>query len=197
MQKVKDLILYQVATDRNYKVGDKIYFGEDFNGQMKIFDFSFNQNGKPLHELGFKHAKKKGIFKNKQLEIDMALALQNYDLFMREIALEEVRKEKFPELPSRFKCMYLSECKEDVFKNIEIMANKKLNKTYQAVAVKLNGQIFCARDFGLRRPGVSFNEYKQLAEKYWSQDQKSKTKAKEILFVGEAEIVEILKEVKV
>ena len=23
--KVKDLILYQVATDRNYKVGDKIY----------------------------------------------------------------------------------------------------------------------------------------------------------------------------
>ena len=28
MQKVKDLILYQVATDRNYKVGEKIHFGE-------------------------------------------------------------------------------------------------------------------------------------------------------------------------
>lgn len=45
MQKVKDLMLYQVATDRNYKVGDKIYFGEDPNGQKKIFDFAFNQNG--------------------------------------------------------------------------------------------------------------------------------------------------------
>ena len=39
MEKVKDLILYQVATDRNYKVGDKIYFGEKPNGQIKIFDF--------------------------------------------------------------------------------------------------------------------------------------------------------------
>lgn len=31
MEKVKDLILYQVATDRNYKVGDKIYFGKTLN----------------------------------------------------------------------------------------------------------------------------------------------------------------------
>ena len=195
MEKVKDLILYQVATDRNYKVGDKIYFGEKPNGQIKIFDFSFNKQGKPLHELGFKTAKK-GIFKNKQLQLDMAIALQNYDLFMREIALEEVRQEKFPELPSRFRCMYLSESKEDVFKNLDIMANKALNKTYQAVAVKLNGEIFCVRDFSIGRPGLSFNEYKKLAEKYWSQDQNSTTKAKEILFVGEAEIVEILKEVR-
>lgn len=58
MKNVKDLILYQVATDRNYKVGDKIYFGEKPNGQIKIFDFSFNQQGKPLHELGFKTAKR-------------------------------------------------------------------------------------------------------------------------------------------
>ena len=163
MKNVKDLILYQVATDRNYKVGDKIYFGEKPNGQIKIFDFSFNKQGKPLHELGFKTAKK-GIFKNKQLQLDMAIALQNYDLFMREIAMEEVRQEKFPELPSRFRCMYLSESKEDVFKNIDIMANKTLKKTYQAVAVKLNGKIFCVRDFSIGRPGLSFNEYKKLAE---------------------------------
>ena len=194
MQKVKDLILYQVATDRNYKVGDKIYFGETPNGQMKIFDFSFNKNGKPLHELGFRSANK-GIFKNKQLQLDMAIALQNYDLFMREIALEKVRQEQFPELPSRFYCMYLSECKEDAIKNLDLMANKNLNKKYQAVAVKLNGQIFCVKDFGIGRPGLSFNEYKKLAEKYWSQDQSSKTKTKEILFIGEAEIVEILKEI--
>lgn len=32
MKNVKDLILYQVATDRNYKAGDKICFGEKPNG---------------------------------------------------------------------------------------------------------------------------------------------------------------------
>lgn len=95
----------------------------------------------------------------------MAIALQNYDLFMREIALEEVKQEKFPELPSRFRCMYLSESKEDVFKNIDIMANKTLKKTYQAVAVKLNGKIFCVRDFSIGRPGLSFNEYKKTCSK--------------------------------
>ena len=47
--KVKDKILYQVATDRNFKVGDKIHFGENFNGQTRIFDFSFNEEGIPLH----------------------------------------------------------------------------------------------------------------------------------------------------
>mgnify|MGYP005779470901 FL=1 len=46
------------------------------------------------------------------------------------------------------------------------------------------------------RKGLSINQYKEQAVKYWSQDQNSKTKAKEILFIGEAEIVEILKEIK-
>ncbi len=188
--KVKNKILYQVATNRNFKVGDKIHFENELNGQVKIFDFKFNINGTPLHELGFKSLKK-GIFKDKKLMLEMSRALQDYDLFMREIALEEVRQEKFPSLPSRFKCMYLSENREDVQKNLEIMKNSKSNNQYQGVVVKLNGEIFCVRDFSIGRPGTSYNEYKKLAEKYWEQDQNSKTPAKEILFVGDAEIIEI------
>ena len=30
--KVKDLILYQISTDRHYKVGDKLEFGKLFQG---------------------------------------------------------------------------------------------------------------------------------------------------------------------
>lgn len=189
--KVKNKILYQVATNRNFKAGDKIHFGEDFNGQMKIFDFIFNENGKPFHELGFKSAKQ-GIFKNKDLTFKMSNALANYDLFMREIALEEVRKEKFPSRPSRFKCMYLSETQEEATKNWEAMAKKFPENQYQVVAVKLNGEAFYVKECGIGRPGISFNAYKLLAEKYWGQDQNSKEKTKEILFVGDAEIVEIM-----
>ena len=36
MKKVKDVILYQVATDRDYKVGDILEFGENYNGQGNI-----------------------------------------------------------------------------------------------------------------------------------------------------------------
>lgn len=121
--KVKNKIFYQVATNRNFKVGDRLHFGEETNGQMKIFNFSFNENGKPFHELGFKDAKK-GIFKNKTLIYKLSNALANYDLYLRETALEEVRKEKFPNLPSRFKCMFLSETKEDALKNMDIMLKR-------------------------------------------------------------------------
>ena len=193
--KVKNQILYQVATNRDFKVGDKIHFGNETNGQMKIFDFTFNENGKPLHELGFKNAKK-GIFKNKNLEMKMAIALQNYDLFMREIAMEEVRKEKFPNLPSRFKCMYLSETKEEALKNLEIMF-KKGQGQFQAIAVKLSGELFYVKEVGIGRRGASYNEYRKLAEKFWEQNQHSAEKTKEILFVGDAEVVEILKEIKI
>lgn len=193
--KLKGKILYQVATNRNFKVGDKLHFGEEFNGQMKIFDFEFNENGESYRWLAFQHAEK-GIFKNKELLYKLSNALSNYDLFMREIAVEQVRKEKFPSKPSRFKCMYLSDTKEVVLKNFETMLKKTKgeNILYQAIAVKLNGEAFYARDVGLSRPGKSFNEYKQLAESYWGQNQKSTAPVKEILFVGDAEVVEVFAE---
>jgi hypothetical protein len=33
MEKVRDKIMYQVATDRNYRVGDILEFGKELNGQ--------------------------------------------------------------------------------------------------------------------------------------------------------------------
>lgn len=42
--------------------------------------------------------------------------------------------------------------------------------------------------------GLSFNEYIKEAVEYWSQDQNSNAATKEILFVGDVEVIEILKE---
>ena len=193
---VKDLILYQVATDRNYKVGDKLHFGEESNGQkFNCLNLKFNKDGQPLHKLGFDNAKK-GIFKNKSLMIDMSKALNNYDFIMREFALEEVRRQQFPNLPSRFKCMFLSEDEDTCLNNLESMQNRTKGKQFQVIKVKVNGEAFYVKDFAMSRLGLSFNEYKQEAVKYWSQNQNSKSATKEILFVGDAEVVEILKEIK-
>ena len=41
--------------------------------------------------------------------------------------------------------------------------------------------------------GLSFNEYIKEAVEYWSQDQNSNAATKEILFVGDVEVIEILK----
>ncbi len=192
---VKDLILYQVATGRNYKVGDKIHFGDEPNGQeFNCLNLSFNKEGEPLHKLGYDNAKK-GIFKNKNLLLDMSKALSNYDFIMREFAMEEVRKQQFPKLPSRFKCMFLSEDADTCLHNLQGFINRGAGSNLQAIKVRVNGEAHFVKDYGVSRLGLSFNEYKNEAIKYWSQDQHSTSATKEILFTGDVEIVEILKEV--
>jgi len=194
---VKDLILYQVATDRDYKVGDKLYFGESKNGQYNnCVNASFNSNGEPLHKLGFKHLKK-GLFKDKKLILEMSKALNNYDFIMREFALEEVRREKFSHLPSRFSCMFLSDKEEVCLKNFNDFLKKDRGNIFQAIKVKVNGEVHFVKDYGVNRLGLSFNEYREEAVKYWSQDQNSTKETKEVLFVGEVEVLEILEEKKV
>ena len=192
--KVKDKILYQVATDRHYKVGDKIYFGDEPNGQeFNCLNLSFNKDGEPLHKLGYDNAKK-GIFKNKGMLLDMSKALSNYDFILREFALEEVRRQQFPHLPSRFRCMFLSENKDTCLHNLDGFINRDAGSNLQAIKVKVNGEAHFVKDYGVSRLGLSFNEYKDAAFNYWNQDQNSTSTTKEILFVGDVEIVEILKE---
>lgn len=192
---VKDLIFYQVATDRNYKVGDIIHFGDEPNGQEhNCLNLSFNKEGQPLHKIGFDNAKK-GIFKNKNLILDLSKALSNYDFIMREFALEEVRKQQFSHLPSRFRCMFLSEDADTCLHNLQGFINRGAGSNLQAIKVRVNGEAHFVKDYGVSRLGLSFNEYKEEAIKYWGQDQHSPSTSKEILFTGDVEIVEILKEV--
>lgn len=193
--KVRDLILYQVATDRNYKVGDKIHFGEDPNGQeYNCFNLSFNKNGQALHEIGFTYAKK-GVLKDKNLVVEMSKALSNYDFLLREFALEDVRKKEFPNLPSRFRCMFLSESEDVSLHDLQGFINRGAGTNLQVVKVKCSGEAHFVKDFAIGRQGLSFNEYKELARKYWAENNDSKIATKEILFVGDVEVVEILKEV--
>lgn len=193
--KVENKIFYQVATNRNYKVGDILNFGENLNGQgQRVLNSKFNNGNTPFSKLGFQYLDNKNIFKNKKVILEISKALLEADFVLRELATEEVRKQNFPNLPSRFKCMFLSETKEEAMKNFEKMKKDNPHKTFQAVAVKLNGEIFYAKEIGLQRNGLSFNQYKQLSEEYWNQNQNSNEKVKEILFEGQAEILEILAE---
>lgn len=196
MTKVKDLILYQVATDRNYKVGDKFVFGNESNVQrQRVYDTKFFIDGKSYHQIGFEFAESRKLLKNKKLIINLSKALAESDFVIRELAIEEVRKEKFPQCPSRLKCMFLTDKKENVMSGVKEFYKKGFGTQFQAVTVKVTGNIFYAKSVVMPRIGLSYGGYKELAEKYWSQDQKVDDEVQEILFEGEAEIVEILDEV--
>ena len=198
--KVQDLILYQVATDRNYKVGDKLIFNKDIpNGQFeRVYNFDFRLNDiRPSDEMYEVAKRKLKKFKSKDDIYSLAHIFEYYDVAIKEIALEEVRKQDFPQLPSRLHCMYLSINKDLALKNLKVMAEskEKRGKHFQAVAVKLNGVIFKAGKVYVNREGKSYSYYKEKAKAYWSQDGLKDEEVKEVLFEGRAEIVEILDEI--
>ncbi|MFQ6724247.1 MAG: DUF2441 domain-containing protein [Clostridia bacterium] len=197
--KVKDLILYQVATDRNYKVGDILTFNKDIpNGQSnRVFNTDFRLNGgRPSDEMYYVAKRKFKKFKSKEDIYSISHILEYYDVTVKEMAIEEVRKEYFPNLPSRLHCMYLSLTKDIALRNLKSMAEsrEKNGKNFQAVAVKLNGTIFKAGKVYMSREGQSYNYYKEKAVSYWKKKVLKDEEVKEVLFEGTAEIVEILKE---
>ena len=195
MKQVKDLILYQIATDRNYKVGDKFNFGKTTNYQhFRVFNSNFYEGDLTLAKMGFNYVDSKNKKKDSDLVVKLSKGLAESDFVIRELAVEKVRHEKFPNYPSRFACMFLSDSREEVLKNIKTFYKKGYGTCFQAVAVKLNGKLFTVKEFPMPRGGYSYGEYLNLAEKYWSQNENSQETTKEILFEGEAEIVEILDE---
>lgn len=202
MQKVKDVVFYQVATDRDYKVGDKLLFDQSIpNGQYnRVFNSTFLKDGKRLSDTVYDSAKRKfKKFKKTEDIYEIAHALEFYDVITKELAIEEVRQKYFEKYPSRLHCMYLSVSKQIVLDNIKNFANsrEKKGKHFQAVAVKLNGTIFKAGKVYMSRQGQSYEYYKQKAYDYWSQQDVQDEEIKEILFEGQAEIVEILDEIKI
>ncbi len=197
MEKVKDLILYQVATDRNYKVGDKITFDKNTkNGQyQRVMNSVAVADNKRVCDKLYKISKSHFAKLKKDQIFEVARYLDDYDVVLRDLALENVRKEFYPDYPSRLSSMYLSETKEDAIKNLKQMVAQK-GVLYQAVAVKLNGKIHrVGADGAISRLGQSYAYYYEKAKSYWSH-KCLKGQAMEILFEGEAEIVEIIKEIK-
>ena len=195
---VKDLILYQVATDRHYKVGDKLFFGKDkMNGQgERVLNTQFYNNEKSLAQVGFDYADSKRIFKDKNIVIKLSKGLAESDFVIRELAMEKVRQEIAPNEPSRLHCMFLTANKDNVVRGVKEFYKKGFGSNFQAIAVKLNGKIFIATS-GIGRQGKSYAEYMSLAEDYWRQKETNINQAVEILFEGSAEVMEIIDEVNI
>ena len=108
MEEVKDLILYQIATDRHFKVGDKIHFGQENNRLAERVYNAKAYDKKPFSKLGFDYLNGNSSYGDKQIVSMLSYALAENDLALRELATEEVRKKIAPDKPSRFKCMFLT-----------------------------------------------------------------------------------------
>ncbi len=189
---VKDKIMYQ-ATNWDYKIGQKIYFGRKRNFQaVRAFEKeNIMQNGENAMLFLSNRAQNNKLVNLYELK-QLNEAMLSYAYSLREIGMEWCRKKFYPTLPSRLTCMYLCEKESEAKGYLATAQTKNNNGTPKVIKVKLNGKLFKTSNKFNRRD-LTFDGFVKNAHLYWQGvDKKFNEPTTEFLFEGWAEIVDII-----
>ena len=176
-------IFYHVVTDKPMKVGQELIF--DDNHHSGVYD-RVNSYKEKVDDI----YKNPEVYKNIELEHHLKVAL-------RELAMEEVRKEKYPDYPSRLASLYVSNTLSEAEKwyNLFIELGRP---TYAIVKVEVDGNIYIGDANNCFDGTIDKNKNLELAEKYWKYKEniEGKEPIVEILASGKIRVIEIVKENK-
>ena len=116
------------------------------------------------------------------------------DVALRELALEKIRKEKYPECPSRMAALYVSETLKEAEQWGDYFAGLG-RPTYGIAKIKVNGSCFYGDAYKCFDGTISEEENLRLAELYWENgpNEDGKDRIVEVLVDGDIEFVEIVK----
>lgn len=172
---------YHAVTERPMRLGQHILFDETHHSGVYQRVMVQLDRVQDIYQNPMK-------YENAELEYPIIVAL-------RELALEEVRREKYPEYPSRMSCLYVSETLQES----EQWADYFLSlgrPTFQIVRVRITGKRFIGDATKCFDATISKEENLKLAEKYWENggNPPDEPPIKEFLVSGDIEIVEIVKE---
>ena len=176
-------IFYHVVTDKPMKVGQELIF--DDNHHSGVYDrvYSYKEKVDDIY-------KNPEAYKNIELEHHLKVAL-------RELAIEEVRKEKYPDYPSRLASLYVSNTLSEAEKwyNLFIELGRP---TYAIVKVEVDGNIYIGDANNCFDGTIDREKNLELAEKYWKYKEniEGKEPIVEILASGKIRVIEIVKENK-
>ncbi|QSX05928.1 DUF2441 domain-containing protein [Sedimentibacter sp. zth1] len=179
---MKEIYAYHVVTDRPVQLGQHIVFDENnHNGVYKRVQDKLNI----VNDI-YKQPSK---YDEDNLEHHTAVAL-------RELALEEVRKKKYPTYPSRMACLYVSNNLEEAEKWSELFIDWG-RPTYQIVKLKIHGNCFIGDANNCFDGLLEKKENLILAEGYWENkpNEYDEEPIIEMLVDGDIEIIEIVKEI--
>ena len=107
---------------------------------------------------------------------------------VRELVFEDVRRQHFPEHPSRQRCIWVV---PPTAESITYWQNRSQGQK-RWFRVRLTGKIHAASDAWLKGDTISLNQLREIAWKYWSGLPGDKVDQDELLFEG---IVEVIAEI--
>ena len=174
---------YHVVTDKPMKVGQELIFDDSHHSGVYDRVYSYKEKVDDIY-------KNPEAYKNMELEHHLKVAL-------RELAIEEVRKEKYSDYPSRLASLYVSNTLSEAEKwyNLFIELGRP---TYAIVKVEVDGNIYIGDANNCFDGTIDKNKNLELAEKYWKYKEniEGKEPIVEILASGKIRVIEIVKESK-
>jgi hypothetical protein len=179
---VEEQYFYHVISDVPKCVGEHLILDEDHpNGVFKRI-----QEQKEMIEDIARNPEK---YKDEELSYPVQVAI-------RELALEKVRKEKYPQYPSRMASLYVSKS----FKEAEQWGDyfAKLGRpTYGIARIWVNGNVYEGDAYKCFDGVIDEEENRRMAEIYWQngENEDGRERIVEILADGDIEFVEIVKEI--
>lgn len=116
---------------------------------------------------------------------------ENYATYIKEEIFEAIRLQYYPDLPSRFNCVFLFS--EMTFAK-ESYANQGAYKAYVYEVELVEGKLIKVEMDLLRCDGATFEEINSCAHKYWKQLKQPNSATLEILLNGQAKVKKLLLE---
>lgn len=176
---MKELFVYHVVTEKPMYIGQHIVFDENHhNGVCQ----RVNEKLDIVSDIYHNPEKYNGI----ALEHHTSVAL-------RELALEKIRVNQYPDYPSRMACLYVSKTLQEAEKWFDYFVSLG-RPTFQIVKLKVNGNVFYGDAEKCFDGRLTEKENLILAQRYWENKDFDESSIVEMLVDGNIEVVEIVKE---
>ena len=173
---------YHVVTSKPMQIGQQIIFDETHHSGVyeRVYEKLDTVNDIYAHP-----AKYNGEI----LEHHVSVAL-------RELALEEIRKKKYPTYPSRMGCLYVSETFEEA-ENWGAYFAKMGRPTYHIVKLEIKGNCFVGDATKCFKGQLDQQENLRLAQLYWENkpNDTDTPPIYEMVVDGSITVIEIVKEI--
>ncbi|MEO9484388.1 MAG: DUF2441 domain-containing protein [Ekhidna sp.] len=200
-----ETFLHLNNTNSNWKEGDEIFIGKGYNNFWRTYlerDESFNIQGEELNAFKVLNAafeeyskihpppKKMDSYHFQPIDTlrESIECLRNAITINRELIFESVRKDIYPHLPSRQKCIWLiPEVQESLRFWMSVLNRGERKRLFRLEL--LEGKFHRAAQEWLVGGTYSINKWNQLAKNYW-EGERSGNIEDEVLYEGMIRIVE-------
>lgn len=188
-----ELYVYHIVTRKKMGLGQIINFNENQNNTLYRFFFEreqLNSKGEDFIQILQGHDTNEGLNLNKE---NTEIAIKYVDQTIRairEVIVEMVRLQEYPEYPSRLSCLYAAKSYEDALKWKELFDSYNRN-VLQIVKLRVIGNSF-EGDGNLlpKEDGAPFSQKIEQAKEYWKGNVTNELP--ELLINGKIEVVEII-----